>query len=107
MSKSEIEVNDQLILNFLKRWKEDPNQSSGLCYSFRLYLKGLGKSLMFIMEAEDYLSKMFFDSGLSECYPFGKPSDFYSECKYKTCHLNPKRIKWVNDKIAELEANIK
>lgn len=50
------------------------------------------------MRVKDEMKQQFFNARLSMVYPFNKGyEDFDNEAKFRTIHLNQKRIQWVLD----------
>lgn len=74
------------------------SKHSGLCSNlinwFMACKFGHSRKDMYNLDKE--MSKQFTDAGLHRGYPFGE-RDYYRDYKRDTQHLNPLRIKWVEE----------
>lgn len=70
-------------------------QGSGLCANLRYFCEHYGShSNVFQVE----MGMQFTEAGLNPRFPFNpNPDDFYREVYKSTCHINPKRVQWVNN----------
>lgn len=108
------EQDNKKLLNFLKEWlreAEKPEgekreswfrEDSGLCVNankFDIYCKAHG--LQDSPEVEKIIIKEF--SKIS--FPFGR-SNYFARQEAKMQHLDPNRLAWVRNKIAELEKEL-
>ena len=70
-------------------------RGSGLCANLRYFCEH------YESHSNDFQIEMamqFTEAGLSPRFPFNpNPDDFYKEVYKSTCHINPKRVQWVND----------
>lgn len=97
-------------LNFLLQWKEEVDSGDvsddvaefGLCFNFTKYLADIDESC----DAYEFLRIYMFNE---DDTPFNSKKDisYYEETNQQTCHLNPKRVAWVDAKIKELENEFK
>lgn len=91
--------------------KRDPTNSCGLCGNLMQFVESLNDDIELsgglfcdydVLRYE--MGEQFVNAGLSIAFPFhGNSERYFEEVEDKTCHLNDKRVKWVQDRIAEME----
>lgn len=75
-------------------------RGSGLCANLRYFCfhhKCYGHHTVYVAE----MLNQFVEAGLDKQYPFNRYSkdenSMSIEIRQNTCHINPKRVQWVND----------
>lgn len=90
---------DWLLADAPVKNKFDFTRSSGLCANLHSYvcLHGIMRDLSFMVEME----QQFADAGLRDLIPFNRTKEgdvsYRNESEESTCHLNKKRIAWVEE----------
>lgn len=74
----------------------------GLCTNFLRHFKACGG--VGWLEAYKELTEQFTMAGLDNEYPFNVDATHYvAEADRMACYRNPARVKWVRDRIADME----
>lgn len=84
-------------------------RTAGLCHNLTRYLKlrGLQKNND-IVAIQREMYAQFVEAGLDRLYPFNESrGDYALECKFKKCHVNERRVKWVREHAAEITNTLK